>query len=204
MDDHAIVREGLATVISDSPDFDVVGQAGSAEEALAVVERTRPDCVLVDMRLPGRSGMQLCAELRRRDRGVLTLLVSSLPSTDDLLSGLDAGARGFVVKESDPSLLIQALKALEAGHHFLDPRVASTVVRFAVTRPRRQTHPFGLTTQELRVVSYLPSGFTNREIATELGIGLNTVKSHVHRALQKLGAKDRAEAASIVLREGLV
>jgi two-component system response regulator DevR len=204
VDDHPVVREGLAKVLADAPTIDVVGQAGTAEEALEVVAATRADVVVVDLRLPEMSGAELCSELRRRDRTVLTLVISSNPTADSLLSVLEAGARGFVLKESDPTLLVQALRALDAGHYFLDPRVASTVVQLAITGPRRTDHRYGLTTQEMRVLSFLPSGLSNREIAIELGITVNTVKSHLRSALRKVEARDRAQAAAIVLREGLV
>jgi two-component system, NarL family, response regulator DevR len=196
------VREGLAAVLSAEPDFTVVGQAESAERALIEVDRLRPDVVLLDIRLPGMSGTEACAELVKRQPNARVIVLTSFASTGSLVQSFSAGARGFVLKESQPAVLREAVRTVAQGETFTDPRVGAKLVALA-SRNRRAKGPFGLTIQEMRVIELLPRGLTNREIGGELGISEDTVKTHVRHALRKLNARDRVEAAAIALREGL-
>lgn len=202
MDDHPIVREGLAAVLSAEPDFTVVGQAESAERALVEVDRLRPDVILLDIRLPGMSGTEACAELCKRYPNARIIVLTSFASTGSLVQSFSAGAKGFVLKESQPAVLREAVRVVAQGETFTDPRVGAKLVALA-SRNRRAKGPFGLTIQEMRVIELLPRGLTNREIGGELGISQDTVKTHVRHALRKLNARDRVEAAAIALREGL-
>ena len=202
VDDHPIVREGLAAVLSAEPDFTVVGQAESAERALAEVDRLRPDVVLLDIRLPGMSGTEACEELSRRHPNTRVIVLTSFASTGSLVQSFSAGAKGFVLKESQPAVLREAVRVVGNGETFTDPRVGAKLAAMA-SRNRRAKGPFGLTIQEMRVIELLPRGLTNREIGGELGISEDTVKTHVRHALRKLNARDRVEAAAIALREGL-
>ena len=202
VDDHPIVREGLAAVLSAEPDFTVVGQAESAERALAEVDRLRPDVVLLDIRLPGMSGTEACEELSRRHPNTRVIVLTSFASTGSLVQSFSAGAKGFVLKESQPAVLREAVRVVGNGGTFTDPRVGAKLAAMA-SRNRRAKGPFGLTIQEMRVIELLPRGLTNREIGGELGISEDTVKTHVRHALRKLNARDRVEAAAIALREGL-
>jgi DNA-binding NarL/FixJ family response regulator len=196
------VREGLAAVLSAEPDFTVVGQAESAERALVEVDRLRPDVVLLDIRLPGMSGTEACTELLKRHPGARVIVLTSFASTGSLVQSFSAGAKGFVLKESQPAVLRDAVRTVARGDTFTDPRVGAKLVALA-SRNRRAKGPFGLTIQEMRVIELLPRGLTNREIGGELGISEDTVKTHVRHALRKLNARDRVEAAAIALREGL-
>jgi DNA-binding NarL/FixJ family response regulator len=202
VDDHPIVREGLAAVLAAEPDFTIVGQAESAERGLVEAERLRPDVVLLDVRLPGMSGMQACVELVKHHPDTRVIMLTSFPSTGVLVEAFSAGAKGFVLKESQPAVLREAVRAVSHGETFTDPRVGSKLVALA-SRNRRAKGPFGLTLQEMRVIELLPRGLTNREIGGELGISEDTVKTHMRHALRKLNARDRVEAAAIALREGL-
>ncbi|HEY7873798.1 MAG TPA: response regulator transcription factor [Actinomycetota bacterium] len=196
------MREGLAAVLSAEPDFTVVGQAESAERALVEVDRLRPDVVLLDIRLPGMSGTEACTELLKRHPGARVIVLTSFASTGSLVQSFSAGAKGFVLKESQPAVLRDAVRTVARGDTFTDPRVGAKLVALA-SRNRRAKGPFGLTIQEMRVIELLPRGLTNREIGGELGISEDTVKTHVRHALRKLNARDRVEAAAIALREGL-
>lgn len=202
MDDHPIVREGLAAILSAEPDFTVVGQAESAERGLVEVERLRPDIVLLDVRLPGMSGTEACVEVLQRYPRARVIMLTSFPSTGALVQAFSAGAKGFVMKESQPAVLREAVRTVGQGDTFTDPRVGAKLIALA-SRNRRTKGPFGLTLQEMRVVELLPRGFTNKEIGNELGITEDTVKTHVRHSLRKLKARDRVEAAAIALREGL-
>jgi two-component system, NarL family, response regulator DevR len=196
------VREGLAAILSAEPDFKVVGQAENAERGIAEVERLRPDIVLLDVRLPGMSGTEACAEILQRDSRARVIMLTSFASTGALLQAFSAGAKGFVMKESEPAVLRDAVRTVSSGESFTDPKVGAKLAALA-SRNRRTKGPFGLTLQEMRVVELLPRGLTNRMIGEELGITEDTVKTHLRHALRKLKARDRVEAAAIALREGL-
>ena len=189
-------------MLSAEPDFKVVGQAENAERGLVEAERLRPDVVLLDVRLPGMSGTQACAELVRHHKAISVIMLTSFPSTGALMDAFAAGAKGFVLKESQPAVLREAVRSVGQGQTFTDPRIGANLVARA-SRNRRTKGPFGLTIQEMRVIELLPRGLTNREIGEELGIKEDTVKTHMRNALRKLKARDRVEAAAIALREGL-
>lgn len=189
-------------MLSAEPDFTVVGHGDSAERGLAEVERLRPDIVLMDVRLPGMSGTDACAEITRRYPRIRVIVLTSFASTGAMLQAFSAGAKGFVMKESQPAVLREAVRTVAAGETYTDPRVGAKLAALA-SRNRRTKGPFGLTLQEMRVVELLPRGLTNREIGAELGITEDTVKTHARHAFRKLKARDRVEAAAIALREGL-
>jgi DNA-binding NarL/FixJ family response regulator len=202
VDGHPVVREGLSAILSHDPEFKVVGQTGSSEEAVVLAERLRPDVVLLDLRLPGRSAIEVCKELRRRLPKTRSVILASSPYAAAIRPAFSAGALGFLLKESEPSVLREGIRSVARGVSFTDPNF---VDRFAApaSGKRRAKGPFGLTLQEMRVVELLPRGLTNREIGEELGISEHTVKTHLSNANRKLNARDRAEAAAIALREGL-
>jgi DNA-binding NarL/FixJ family response regulator len=180
----------------------VVGQAENAERGLAEVDRLRPDIVLLDVRLPGMSGTEACVEITRRHPSARVVMLTSFASTGALVQAFSAGAKGFVMKESQPSVLRDAVRTVANDESFTDPKVGAKLMALA-SRNRRTKGPFGLTLQEMRVVELLPRGLTNREIGDELGITEDTVKTHARHAFRKLKARDRVEAAAIALREGL-
>jgi DNA-binding NarL/FixJ family response regulator len=201
VDDHPVVREGLMAVLSDEPDFRVVGQAETGEAALVEAVRLKPDVVVLDLRLPGISGTETCERLIRRHAGIRVVMLTSFPHDGAMMSAFGAGARGFVLKESEPTILRQAIRTVDAGDTYADPRVAAKVV--AIAKGGRAKGPFDLSLSEMRVLEKLPQGLTNREIARELGVSYDTVKSQLRNAMRKLRAKDRAEATAIAMREGL-
>lgn len=202
VDDHPVVREGLVAVLSDEPDFTVVGQAESGEGALSEAAWLAPDVVVLDLRLPGISGPETCERLRVRHPHAKVVILTSFPHDGAMMSAFGAGAKGFVLKESEPTVLRQAVHTVAKGDTYADPRIAAQLAAVA-TKGRRAKGPFGLTLQEMRVLEKLPQGLTNREIGRDLGISYETVKSHLSSAMQKLSARDRAEAAAIAMREGL-
>jgi two-component system NarL family response regulator len=203
VDDHPLVREGLASVLAEEPDFQIVGEAGSGEQAIRETAHVHPDIVVLDVRMPGMDGIQACANLVKRHPGLRILMLTSHPDSATMLSSFEAGARGFVVKESEPGALRQAIRFVAEGGTFVDPRVAGKLVALA-TKGQPSKGPYGLSYQEMRVLKFLPRGYSNREIGTELGISEETVKTHVRNTLRKLGVPDRAKAAALAQREGLL
>lgn len=204
VDDHPLVLEGMKAVLEGNGDgeVEVVGAFRTAEDALDAVGRLRPHVAVVDVRLPGMTGIDACGLLRRRHAGVRVLVLSSFPSESTMVRALAEGADGFLVKESELSLVRQAVRSIAAGGTFIDPRLAVKLVA-RVTRTTNTRGPFGLTVQELRVLALLPGGHSNPEIARELGVAASTVKTHLRHVLEKLHVRDRTEAAAVAVREGL-
>jgi DNA-binding NarL/FixJ family response regulator len=202
VDDHPVVREGIAAILSSEADFRVVGEAGTVDEAFKAIEDTQTDIMVLDLRLPGRTGIDACTELRERHPRVRVVILTSFPNEGAILESLTAGAKAFVVKESDPSILRQAIRVVATGGSFVDPKVSGKLIALA-TKGRRTKGPFGLTLMEMRVVELLPRGLTNKAIGRELGVSEQTIKTHLYHAMRKMQVKDRAAATAFALREGL-
>lgn len=203
VDDHQAVRAGLIESFSGLLDVSVVGEVGSGEQILDAVEDYEPDITLMEMRLPGISGSDACRKLRENHPQVRSVLLTSRPTDANLLDGFASGARGLLLKDNQPAVVRTAVDTVAKGGTFVDPKVAGKLVSLAL-KGQRAHGPFDLTIQELRVLEWLPRGATNPEIGEELGISRHTVKSHVRNILQKLEAADRAEAAAVARRHGLV
>lgn len=202
VDDHPVVVEGLSAILATEPDFSVAGQASSGEEALDKSSYLRPDVVLLDVRLPGMSGVAACQRIHQTQPGTRVLMIASFPSAGIIATGLAAGAGGILLKDSEPTMIRDAVRSVASGDRFMDPRIPKKIASYA-ERGVRGKGPFGLSPAEMRVIEFLPRGLTNQQIADELGLSEHTVKSHMHTLFQKINAKDRAEAAAIAMREGL-
>jgi DNA-binding NarL/FixJ family response regulator len=201
-DDHPVVRQGIADVLADEPDFSIVGEAASGEQLLRDAARLQPDVAVVDVQLPGIDGYQACEQLRRKYPRIRVVILTTHTHERALIAAFTAGARGFAVKSSTPDVLRQAVRSVAAGGTFIDPSVAHRLVALA-TRGRAAKGPHDLTLAEMRVLEMLPAGGRNRDIAEALCVSEQTVKTHVSHLLAKLGARDRAHAAAIAMREGL-
>jgi DNA-binding NarL/FixJ family response regulator len=201
VDDHPVVREGVAAILGDDPELQVVGSVATGEDALREAQTLHPDVVLMDARLPGMGGLEACSRLTKLCPRIGVVIMTTAPHEATAWRVFELGARGFVLKESDPSVYRDATHAAAAGERYADPHIAPKLD--ALSSGRRAKGPFGLTIQEMRVVELLPLGLTNAEIGKRLGVSEDTVKTHLRNAMRKLSAKDRAEAASIAIREGL-
>ena len=199
VDDHPVVQEGFAAVLASEPDLDVVGRAGDGHEAISLVDRVKPDVVLLDLRMPRMGGVAVCKVLSKLHPQVRVLVLTSDASRSAMDEARRAGAHGFVAKTADRLVLRQALRAVAAGRTVFEPTLTDSSLR----RGGRTTGPFGLTQQELRVLALVPRGLTNLEIARDLGISPETVKSHLAHAMRKLHVRDRTEAGAVAVREGL-
>jgi two-component system, NarL family, response regulator LiaR len=193
------VRVGLRTFLGLQPDMEVVGEAGSAEQALALVPALTPDVVLLDLVLPGMSGVEAVRRLRDAHPDVKVLVLTSFAGEDAVLPAIRAGAAGYLLKDVGPVELAGALRVVHAGGAPLHPSVAATVMQ-SVAEPARES----LTPREQEVLRLVARGLSNRLIARELALSEKTVKAHVSAILGKLAVADRTQAALYAVRHGLV
>jgi DNA-binding NarL/FixJ family response regulator len=205
VDDHEVVRLGLKSLLEHSDKFDVVAEAGTAREAVMMVERYQPDVVLMDIRLPGASGIEACHEITERWPNVRVVMLTSYAEDDMLFSAIRAGASGYVLKQIGAEGLSSAIEAAYRGEAPLDPAVTQRVfqeVRRAVKEEEAAAFAC-LSQQEKYVLSLVSEGKTNREIAEALFLGEGTVRNYVSSILSKLGVKNRAEAAAYAITHSL-
>lgn len=202
VDDHPVMRAGIAALLAGGGGFVLAGEHGDAESALAALDRELPDIVVLDHQMPGMSGLQALQALRHRDPSCRVVMLTSFPSDANLLAAMTAGASGFLAKGAHPRVIREALESVAAGGTYLDPSLAGRVVEAALAG-RRTSGPFGMSVQQRRVVQELVEGRTNGEIGRRLGVSGNTVKTHVGQVLRKLGADNRGEAAEVARLWGL-
>jgi len=195
VDDHEVVRRGVADLLEAEPDLEVVGEAGTAGEAVARVPALRPDVVVLDVRLPDGDGVTVCRELRSRMPELACLMLTSFDDDEALYDAILAGAAGFVLKQVRGTALVEAIRTVAAGGSTLDPLAAQHVM----ARMRAQaehTDPLAeLTAQEQKVLALVGQGLTNRQIGAELFLAEKTVKNYVSSLLSKLGLERRVQAA---------
>jgi len=205
VDDHEVVRLGLKSLLDRHPQFEVVGEAGSSREAIEVVSNIQPDVVVMDVRLPGTSGIEACEEITRRFPSTKVIMLTSYAEDEMLFSAIRAGASGYVLKQIGGEDLIHALEAVSRGEALLDPAVTQRVfqeVRRAVREEEASAFAH-LSQQEKHVLLLVSEGKTNREIAKALFLGEGTVRNYVSSILSKLGVSNRAEAAAYAVEHSL-
>lgn len=205
VDDHEVVRLGLKALLEHHPQYEVVGEAGTAKEAIEQVKRTRPDVVLMDIRLPGASGIEACEEITKSYPETRVIMLTSYAEDEMLFSAIRAGASGYVLKQISGDALITAIDAVSRGEALLDPAVTQRVfqeVRRAV-KDEEASAFVNLSQQEKHVLMLVSEGKTNREIAKTLFLGEGTVRNYVSSILSKLGVSNRAEAAAYAVEHNL-
>jgi DNA-binding NarL/FixJ family response regulator len=205
VDDHEVVRLGLKSLLDRHPHFEVVGEAGSAREALEQVAALKPDVVLMDIRLPGTSGIEACEEIITKFPGTKVIMLTSYAEDEMLFSAIRAGASGYMLKQVGSEDLIKAIEAVSRGEALLDPAVTQRVfqeVRRAVKEEEASAFAH-LSQQEKHVLLLVSEGKTNREIAKSLFLGEGTVRNYVSSILSKLGVNNRAEAAAYAVEHNL-
>ncbi len=198
VDDHFMVRQGLVASLSCEPDLEVIAEAASSGAALECYEQHRPDLVLMDVRLPGVSGVETTAMLRRRWPEARILMLSTHSAQEEVYRALQAGARGYVLKSAERGELLHAIREVCAGGRYLDPAVAPQ----AAERLRHAP----LSAREMQVLRGIVQGRSNKEIASELNIAEVTVKLHVSHLFEKLGIanRNRTQATAVALQRGII
>ena len=195
VDDHGLVREGLRTLLDAEQDLDVVGEAGTADEALALARHLRPDLVVLDVRLPDRLGLQLCGELRDALPDVRILVCSGLADGSVLVEAARQGADGFVSKEAANAEIVGAVRRVAGGGSVVGAATADAVFQSLRAEGTAKTKLDELSAREREILGCLAEGMTNREIASRLFLSEKTVRNHVSAILRKLGFRHRTEAA---------
>ncbi len=195
VDDHEVVRRGVAEMLNDEDDLEVVGESGSVAEALAFVPPARPDVVVVDVRLPDGSGIELCRDLLSQVPGMRALVLTSFTDDEALLDAIVAGASGFVLKQVLGADLVSDVRAVAQGRSLLDDRAKAAVVQ-RLRRQREESDPLRmLTDQERAVLDLIGEGLTNKQIGQQMFLAEKTVKNYVSSLLSKLGMHRRTQAA---------
>lgn len=201
-DDEPLVRSGLRLVLDSEPGLEVVGEAGDGAEAVEVVRRLRPDVLCVDVRMPGVDGIRATELVLRLPEPPKVLVVTTFEHDDLVVDALVAGASGFLLKRATADEMVQAVRTVAGGASLLFPEAVRSLVRGRAVRARHTGPP--LTPRETEVLALLACGLTNAEIAAELVVGVETVRTHVAALLAKLGARDRTQAVVTAYRTGLV
>ena len=203
VDDHAVVREGIRRVLEGEPGVVVVGEGKNGEEALALVERERPDVLVIDVAMPGRTGIQVAAEVRRLNIATRVLILSMYNQPEYVLESVKSGARGYLLKDSPPAELRHAVRAVYEGDSYFPPPVAERLNAARQATPRSSPLDV-LTPRERDVLLGVAAGETNKQIAARLGISRHTVKTHLEALFHKLGVTTRAEAVAAGARAGVI
>jgi NarL family two-component system response regulator LiaR len=213
VDDHAIVRDGIRSLLATEPDIRVVGEAGDGQEAIAEAQRLQPDVLLMDLVMPGLDGLEAIRRIVAQQPRARILVLTSFATDDKVFPAIKAGAMGYLLKDCDAEELVQAIRQVYQGQSSLHPRIARLVLQeVASGRPAPDAKPPGpartfavdpLTARELDVLKRVAQGKSNREIAGELVLAEGTVRTHVSNILSKLHLASRTQATLYALREGL-
>jgi DNA-binding NarL/FixJ family response regulator len=200
LDDHEIVRRGIAELIGLQSDLEVVGEAGTAEEALIRITASQPDVAILDVRLADGDGLEVCREVRSLFPNVHVLMLTSYSDDEALFNAIMAGASGYVLKEIRGTDLITAIRQVAAGHNLLDPSVTEQVFERLQNGKNDKDALSDLTEQEKAILNLIGEGLTNRQIGEQMHLAEKTIKNYVTGLLSKLGMQRRTQAAAYVAR----
>ncbi|HEY9721467.1 MAG TPA: response regulator transcription factor [Oscillatoriaceae cyanobacterium] len=196
VDDHFVVRIGLVSLVNTDPELAVVGEADDGDQAISMFEKLRPDLVLMDLRMPGKSGPEATAHIRRMSDDARVLILSAFDGDDEIHNALAAGARGYVLKSATGDELLPAIHAVASGRRWIPQNVA--------TRLKSRNLFEELTARELDVLREVAKGLSNKELADTLGITEHTAKDHLKSILAKLRVADRTQAVTLAIQRGIL
>jgi two-component system, NarL family, response regulator DevR len=200
LDDEEVVRYGLRELFDSDGDFEVVGEAGTAGEAMARIPPTKPDVAVLDVRLPDGDGVEVCREVRSRHPEVQCLILTSFADDEALIQAVMAGASGYVVKKLKGADIVKAVRRVADGESLLDPTVAARARDRLRAEPAEDERLARLSTKERKVLDHIADGLTNRQIAQQLHLAEKTVKNYVSNLLAKMGLESRTQAAVVIAR----
>ena len=204
VDDHPIVRQGLATVLEQEEDIAVVGQAADGVEAVAQARDLLPDIILMDLQMPQMDGVEAITQILGDELDTHIIILTTFATDDYIFRGIEAGARGYLLKDSPPDEVVKAIRTVQRGDSLIEPRVASRLL----DRLGQLSHPPApgsvLSKREIEVLQLMSTGAANKDIASQLLIGQSTVKTHIVRIFSKLGVNGRTEAVAEAVKKGII
>lgn len=200
LDDHEVVRRGVAEMLESEPDITVIGEAANVSEALARIPALRPDVAVLDVQLPDGNGVEVCRRIRASLPNTACLMLTSYTDDDALVSAIMAGAAGFMLKQVRGNELIKAVRTVATGESLLDPITTTQLLTRLRTDANREDPFASLSAQERRILEYIAEGLTNRQIGEEMFLAEKTVKNYVSSLLAKLGLERRTQAAVFVVQ----
>ncbi len=196
VDDHPVVRAGLASMLGTQAELDLIGSASSGEDALRLIREREPDVLLLDLRMPGMSGVETLQALKANGESVRVIILTNYETDEDIYRAVQAGAQGYLLKDTSLREMLEAIRAVHAGKRYIPRHIASRLAE-------RMVRP-DLTARELEILKLLSKGPTNKQIGHALGISDNTVRNHVLKIIEKLEVSDRTEAATTAIQRGLI
>ena len=202
-DDHAIVREGLRSLLATEPDLELVGEASDGVQAVCKVHALKPDVILLDLMMPRMDGVEAISEIKKAWQDAKIIVLTSFSDDEKVFSAIRSGALGYLLKESSPDELLKAIYSVSRGEGFLSPSIASKVMREINQPPKLPPTESPLTEREVEILQLVAQGLTNDDIAEKLVVSERTVRTHVSNILAKLQLANRTQAALYALKEGL-
>ena len=196
VDDHPLVRKGIAAILANEKDMKLIAEAGSGAEAVEAFKKFRPDVTLMDLRMAGMDGIEATKEIRKIDADAKIIALTSYDGDQEIYRALEAGVRGYILKESVHTEIVRAIRVVQSGKRLMPPEVAE---RLSEHFPQ-----VALTPREIEVLQHVAKGLGNKEIGVRLGTAAGTVKMHLQNILSKLGASDRTHAVTLAIRRGII
>jgi NarL family two-component system response regulator LiaR len=203
VDDHAIVRKGIRALLSETPGFEVVGEAGNGQDAVRRAQETHPDVILMDLLMPGMDGIEATRQITSSQPQTRIVVLTSFAADNNVFPAIKAGALGYLLKDSSPEELVRAIRQVHRGEPSLDPAIARKLMQEIARPVERQPAPEALTAREMQVLGLIAQGLSNQDIADRIMVSEPTVRTHVSRILAKLHLASRTQAALYAVREGL-
>jgi DNA-binding NarL/FixJ family response regulator len=204
VDDHTVVRDGLSAILAAREDMQVVGEAKDGLEAIDQARRQRPDVILLDLRMPVMDGVEAMRAIRQEDQHVQFLVLTTFDSDEQIFEAIEAGAKGYLLKDASRNELFDAIRAVNRGESLIQPGVAARVLDRFAQLSRQAAPQDALSEREVEVLRLMAKGAANKEIAVALTISENTVKTHVSSIFQKLDVNDRTEAVTTAIQRRII